>query len=131
METSSYSTPCLTPVPIIMAFLSSKKSCVLNAITTWLFILHSAYLASTRDCRCFPGDACWPSQAEWASLNSSVDGRLIATIPLASPCHDPNHNAALCTSLQQNWFLPQQQSVPNVPPIESLLKATATTHRRP
>ena len=51
----------------------------------------------------------------WASLNSSVDGRLIATIPLASPCHDPNHNAALCTSLQQNWFLPPQQSVPQFP----------------
>ena len=116
--------------PIMIAFQLSMRSPVLNVITIWFAVLHGATFATTRDCRCFPGDACWPTQAEWATLNNSVDGRLIATVPLASPCHDPNYNAALCTGLQQNWFLPQQQSVPQLSHIETMLKATASTRRR-
>lgn len=115
--------------PIMIAFQSVRRSAVLNVVTIWFTVLHGATFAM-RDCRCFPGDACWPAQAEWATLNSSVDGRLIATVPLASPCHDPNYNAALCTGLQQNWFLPQQQSVPQLSHIKTMLNATASTRRR-
>ncbi|KAH6657883.1 hypothetical protein BKA67DRAFT_673686 [Truncatella angustata] len=55
-------------------------------------------------CKCFPGDACWPSQIEWDQLNNTVAGRLIATVPLGSPCHDPTYDAELCADLQGQWL---------------------------
>lgn len=60
-------------------------------------------------CRCFLGDICWPSELTWQALNSSIHGRLVATVPLATPCHDPAYNPAVCTSLQKNWLEPPQQ----------------------
>ncbi|KAH6888514.1 hypothetical protein B0T10DRAFT_441523 [Thelonectria olida] len=58
------------------------------------------------NCKCFPGDACWPSRKEWAHLNSTVGGRLIATVPLGAACHDPVYNAAECAALQDQWQAP-------------------------
>ncbi|KAK6211538.1 isoamyl alcohol oxidase (FAD binding domain-containing protein) [Colletotrichum tabaci] len=55
------------------------------------------------DCKCFPGDACWPATAQWNALNTTVGGNLIATVPLGSPCHDPTYDAAVCASLQSQW----------------------------
>ncbi|EFQ34535.1 FAD binding domain-containing protein [Colletotrichum graminicola] len=55
------------------------------------------------DCKCFPGDSCWPVTAQWDALNTTVGGNLIATIPLGSPCHDPTYDAATCASLQSAW----------------------------
>ncbi|KAI1773217.1 FAD-binding domain-containing protein [Hypoxylon cercidicola] len=55
-------------------------------------------------CKYLPGDANWPSQDEWAALNSTVGGSLIATVPLGSPCHDPTYDEEKCTSLQENWL---------------------------
>ncbi|KAI1451037.1 FAD binding domain-containing protein [Annulohypoxylon stygium] len=65
-------------------------------------------------CRVIAGDAEWPTQDEWNSLNKTVDGRLIATIPLAAPCHysffDYNgknasvYNQEVCDNLRDNWF---------------------------
>ncbi|KAH7129381.1 hypothetical protein B0J13DRAFT_136940 [Dactylonectria estremocensis] len=63
--------------------------------------------AEASKCRCLPGDACWPSKSVWNALNATVDGQLIATVPLGSPCHDPNYDAALCEELQDEWSLPQ------------------------
>ena len=60
-------------------------------------------------CRALPGDAAWPSVQEWSTLNSTVNGKLIATVPLASPCHDPNYDKAACVALRQNWIWPQTQ----------------------
>jgi hypothetical protein len=67
--------------------------------------------AATKDktCKCFPGDACWPSEQEWNAFNATVGGRLIKTIPLGSPCHDPNYDEALCEELASQWtFSPIQ-----------------------
>ncbi|OLN97798.1 putative FAD-linked oxidoreductase-like protein 7 [Colletotrichum chlorophyti] len=55
------------------------------------------------DCKCFPGDSCWPATAQWDALNTTVGGNLIATVPLGSPCHDPTYDAATCSSLQKQW----------------------------
>ncbi|KAF5484496.1 FAD-linked oxidoreductase ZEB1 [Colletotrichum siamense] len=55
------------------------------------------------DCKCFPGDSCWPSTETWNALNTTVGGRLIATVPLGSPCHDPTYDAATCATLQSEW----------------------------
>ncbi|KAL2866045.1 FAD-dependent oxidoreductase [Aspergillus lucknowensis] len=58
-------------------------------------------------CRCMPGDACWPSPAIWSRFNQSIDGQLIATVPLGKPCHDPTYNAAECDILREKWTLPE------------------------
>lgn len=38
-------------------------------------------------CRYIPGDAGWPTTKEWQKLNSTVGGRLVATVPLGHVCH--------------------------------------------
>ena len=62
-------------------------------------------------CRCFPGDACWPSSATWNSFNKTVGGGLIATVPIASPCHDSfagvSFDAEKCAEIQANWPRPE------------------------
>ena len=62
-------------------------------------------------CRKLPQDKDWPSQQVWKVLNATVGGRLIATTPLASPCHDPNYDAAKCDALRAGWVYPQTQYV--------------------
>ncbi|KAI1035188.1 hypothetical protein LB504_005827 [Fusarium proliferatum] len=62
--------------------------------------------ATTSSCKCFPGDACWPSDNQWKSLNTTVNGRLIKTVPLGSPCHDPTYDADQCKYLQDQWQHP-------------------------
>ena len=74
----------------------------------FLTLLHLKFSAALQ-CRCFPGEACWPTSADWTNLNSSVDGRLIATIPIGSPCHDPTYDAARCLAIQEKWFDPSEQ----------------------
>ncbi|KAL8881457.1 MAG: hypothetical protein Q9198_001347 [Flavoplaca austrocitrina] len=57
-------------------------------------------------CRCLPGDTCWPKAQEWAELNRTVNGQLIATVPVAAPCHDPIYNAAECSKIRELWAFP-------------------------
>ncbi|CAG8896820.1 unnamed protein product [Penicillium egyptiacum] len=63
--------------------------------------------AIASDCHCLPSDSCWPAPSAWASLNSTVGGRLVATVPIGSPCHEPNYDAAACAALKANWNMPQ------------------------
>lgn len=67
--------------------------------------------AAVPTCRYLPGDAGWPSVSTWKALNSSVGGRLVATVPLGSPCHDPTYNAKECAALQSEWLDPSLQLV--------------------
>ncbi|KAK6074152.1 FAD binding domain-containing protein [Seiridium cupressi] len=74
-----------------------------------IVLLGTAAAASSNTsggCKCFPGDACWPTQSDWDQFNSTVAGRLIATVPLGSPCHDPIYDAELCAALQSQWLYP-------------------------
>ncbi|KAK4240549.1 hypothetical protein C8A03DRAFT_13153 [Achaetomium macrosporum] len=59
-------------------------------------------------CRYLPGDALWPSAAEWQALNRSVGGRLIAGQPLAQVCYGSNRDKAACERLRSQWT--QQQT---------------------
>jgi hypothetical protein len=70
-----------------------------------LLALLSLYASriSGSECRCIPGDSCWPSLSDWSSLNDTVQGQLIATIPLATPCHDPSYNSTECEILKDGW----------------------------
>ncbi|KAL7942698.1 hypothetical protein V8C42DRAFT_331663 [Trichoderma barbatum] len=58
-------------------------------------------------CRYLPGDSNYPSAATWKSLNTTVKGRLIATVPIGTPCHNPKYNQGTCAALQSAWGLPQ------------------------
>jgi hypothetical protein len=73
-----------------------------------LAFLVVAVQASTT-CRCFPGDACWPSENVWAKFNQTIDGQLVKTVPLGSPCHVPNYDAAECNTLRDAWIVPEGQ----------------------
>ncbi|KAI9713051.1 MAG: hypothetical protein M1820_001036 [Bogoriella megaspora] len=83
------------------------------ALLLSLTSLSLALVASVNStCRCFPGDACWPSPTEWSSFNTSLGGKLVATLPLAAPCHSEfagtsTYNNATCQTLQKDWTLPQ------------------------
>jgi FAD/FMN-containing dehydrogenase len=62
------------------------------------------------ECRCFPGDSCWPTPSEWSAFNETIGGRLIATIPIASVCHHDSfaaYDEAACAQLQTDWLLPE------------------------
>ncbi|KAK2055185.1 FAD binding domain-containing protein [Colletotrichum caudatum] len=76
------------------------------AVATALATLTSAAVAPKQQCLCLPGDACWPSTASWDALNTTVSGRLVATAPIGSPCHDPTYDAAACEALQSSWSSP-------------------------
>ncbi len=78
------------------------------------FTLFSAALASGQaaaQCKTFPGDKKWPKVSEWDNFNKTVGGRLVATVPLGAPCHDPAFNNATCGSLQDQWQLEKIQCV--------------------
>ncbi|KAF8242132.1 FAD/FMN-containing isoamyl alcohol oxidase MreA [Wilcoxina mikolae CBS 423.85] len=73
--------------------------------------------ATTNNCRVFPGDKSWPTKRDWTTLNKTVSGRLIGTIPIGSPCHDPNYHAEKCLFLQKNWRDPGLQYIIPPPPL--------------
>ena len=59
------------------------------------------------------GTACissspWPSSEEWSQLNSTVNGRLFASMPLSRPCFSiantrGNFNLAQCSIVQDHY----------------------------
>ncbi|KAI3393518.1 hypothetical protein diail_4195 [Diaporthe ilicicola] len=64
---------------------------------------------SSANCRCFPGDDCWPAASTWSAFNTTIRGRLLATVPLAGPCHEGAfgpYNSDKCRDLQAAWFTP-------------------------
>lgn len=71
----------------------------------------AAAKAASSQCLALPGDPVWPDAAAWDLLNRTVGGRLVATVPLGSVCHDPTYDAAACAALQQAWKRPMTQYV--------------------
>ncbi|KAH7139048.1 hypothetical protein B0J11DRAFT_588690 [Dendryphion nanum] len=61
---------------------------------------------SSQSCKCIPGETCWPSQADFASLNKTLAGRLIQGIPPGSVCYtsQPNYNISACETVLRSWF---------------------------
>lgn len=76
------------------------------------------YLNNERSCRCFPADPCWPSDFTWQALNRSVHGRLVATLPLGAPCHDPIYNSDICKNFQNHWLEPVTQWEQPLPSLD-------------
>lgn len=89
----------------------------MKTLATAASLLSLAAASYATTCRCGPYDACWPSNSDWAALNATVGGRLIATIPMGSPCHDttvlPFHNitngynATACQVVRDGWRIPE------------------------
>ena len=73
-----------------------------KAYTAVALIVGAGANAASFLCRCEPGQSCWPTVDKWASLNSSIGGNLVMVQPVASPCHDPNYDAAACAVVQAN-----------------------------
>ncbi|OQD81210.1 hypothetical protein PENANT_c029G10283 [Penicillium antarcticum] len=67
-------------------------------------LLASGASTNAKFCRCHPSQPCWPSEAEWAVLNSSVDGNLVAVKPLAYPCHGAHFNDPECAIVKENAY---------------------------
>jgi hypothetical protein len=67
--------------------------------------LAAAAPSAPRSCECrnIPGDAGWPTAAQWNRLNSTVNGRLIGTVPLAQVCHDPFYDEEACNAVREAW----------------------------
>ncbi|KAJ7920489.1 hypothetical protein B0H13DRAFT_1708620 [Mycena leptocephala] len=57
-------------------------------------------------CRILPTDDSWPTREIWDAFNHSIDGRVIETIPIGSPCHDPTYDEEQCNNIRQNWHVP-------------------------
>lgn len=63
-------------------------------------------VSASSSCRCVPGDDCWPSNDDWNDFNSTLDGRLIRTVPPASVCYpdEPNHDPETCQTVLSEWI---------------------------
>ena len=104
---------------------SSEKRSTMHLISTLHLVIYTslslrtvragpgfssnAYSSSHSHCRYLPGDAQWPSPQDWAHLNSTVAGKLIRTVPLAAPCHDPTFDEAKCSQYRALWGYPNYQ----------------------
>ena len=68
----------------------------------------AAWFQVNQTCRYIPGDAGWPTQRDWQRLNVTVDGRLVATVPLAHVCHDsglfPAYNETACAAVKEAFI---------------------------
>jgi hypothetical protein len=74
--------------------------------TSGVFNARSDNSSKIEGCRCFPGDACWPQPAEWATFNLTINGRLVTTVPLATPCHGTTFNSTQCNQIRDSWYNP-------------------------
>ncbi|KAI3541429.1 isoamyl alcohol oxidase [Colletotrichum filicis] len=86
---------------------SGPASIVGLAITAALFLTRNSASWARPFCTCTDGDSCWPSKLQWQDLNASVGGRLIAPVPPASVCHDPNYDEAECAAIRKDWVWPE------------------------
>lgn len=61
-------------------------------------------------CRSQPAQPGFPSAQDWAALNKTVDGRLVAVVPSAKACADIGCTAAQWTSALFRNTLPGQMN---------------------
>lgn len=56
------------------------------------------------ECKTYPGDAKWPSEAQWQGFNATLEGVLIKPSPIPAPCYaGPQYDASSCEQIQQEW----------------------------
>ena len=74
-----------------------------SSVSFAVFLLGRHAVAGSPRCRVIPGDDGWPVQVDWDGLNKTVGGRLIATAPIASVCHEPSYDKVACEALRGDW----------------------------
>ena len=82
-----------------------KRISLLGAVSATIAVAAGSNYSNS-SCKVLPGDTAWPDPTVWASFNNTVKGHLIASVPLASVCHDSpfnNYDSAACTTLQNTW----------------------------
>jgi hypothetical protein len=67
-------------------------------------------------CKCAPGEACWPAAAQWSELNTTVGGNLVVNVPPGAACYASLNGAstydqAKCSEATQKWGDQQWQFV--------------------
>ncbi|KAJ8082048.1 hypothetical protein PM082_007894 [Marasmius tenuissimus] len=55
-------------------------------------------------CKCLYGDACWPSESQFAELSSQLSQPLIHPVPSASACYPAENPSPDCAVVQANSF---------------------------
>jgi hypothetical protein len=51
-----------------------------------------------------PVDDCWPSNAAWNTLNTTLSGKLIFNRPIARPCYPgAGYSGQLCQDISSDW----------------------------
>ena len=81
----------------------------------------SAAIHKAIKCRYIPEDTGWPQPQLWHQLNRTVNGRLIATVPVGSVCHFPNYDEAKCNDLTATWGLVQTAYAVPVPHLDNMI----------
>lgn len=58
-----------------------------------------------RTCKATPSSPGWPTPDQWASLNASVDGRLLAATPPGAVCHEEQltFSPTRCAAVKDAW----------------------------
>lgn len=56
-------------------------------------------------CKTTPNEPAWPSLSQWASLNQSLSGCLLHSLPPAAACHPsfPNFSNDTCAQIADQW----------------------------
>ena len=99
----------LSHIPLSLPFTNLLP--LLYCPTLLLLLLLPTQSIATH-CRYLPSDPGWPSPHAWTAFNTSVGGRLVATVPLAAPCHNDRwaaYDKAECAVLRDEWLWPQVQ----------------------
>ncbi|KAE9980313.1 hypothetical protein EG327_006624 [Venturia inaequalis] len=84
---------------LYLSVLSIISPCITAAPTVQSFPLKPG------QCKPTPGDTQWPSEAEWSTLNSTIQGRLLRPTPPAAACHPgrPEFNNAACDAVKKGF----------------------------
>jgi hypothetical protein len=55
-------------------------------------------------CKTYQGNPLWPTDAEWESFNTTLNGALIKPLPPAASCYTETYDTAKCAYVTQNYF---------------------------
>ncbi|KAF5486026.1 FAD-linked oxidoreductase hmp9 [Colletotrichum fructicola] len=69
-----------------------------------VLVKHSTPDAVRRECKCAPGDECWPAESVWKEFDTDLGGKLVETQPIAQSCYDgPAKDLEACAHVAEMW----------------------------
>ena len=98
MLRGSWARPQPLPLPSSLPLPTVPESAAAAAAATW----EAAAAFGAAAGYCSPGDTCWPTVAQWAQLNASVGGRMLALLPEGAPCAAAPLSPA-CAAVETSW----------------------------